>query len=239
MNKPKMIAHRGYSQYERENTLVAFTAAGAINEFYGIETDVHVTLDGKYITIHDETTNRVTDNTINLNVEQNTFDIISKVRLTDLDGTHNRNDLVIPEMIDYFKICKKYNKVAVCELKQVFNKEQIQEIIDIVKSIDMLDNTIFISFILEDLILVREISNDIKAQWLLCKFEEQHLDLLKKYNLDLDVHFNSIDQSHIKLCHDNGIKVNIWTVNDQEIANKYASWGVDFITSNWVKEVKL
>ena len=44
MSKVKMIAHRGYSQFEKENTLVAFSAAGAISEFYGIETDVHRTL---------------------------------------------------------------------------------------------------------------------------------------------------------------------------------------------------
>ena len=100
----------------------------------------------------------------------------------------------------------------------------------------MLDNTIFISFILEDLILIREISNDIKAQWLLCDFKDEHLDTLLKYNLDLDVHYPKIDEDRIKLCHKNNIKVNIWTVNDQNIANKYAAWGVDFITTNWIQE---
>ena len=237
MSKVKMIAHRGYSQFEKENTLVAFSAAGAISEFYGIETDVHVTLDGKYITVHDETTNRITNEKMNLNVEQNTYDIIKNVKLVDVDGAHSRNDLIIPEMIDYFKICKKYNKVAVCELKQLFTKEQLLEIVDIIKSLDMLENTIFISFILEDLIALRELNIDVKAQWLLCKFEEKHIETLLKYNLDVDVHYSTINEQQIKLCHDNGIKVNIWTVNDQQIANQYASWGVDFITSNWVKEV--
>ena len=236
MNKPLMIAHRGYSHFERENTLVAFTAAGTIDKFYGIETDVHITSDNHFITVHDDNLFRVSNEKIDLNVEKNPYNLIKEVKLPDLDGSTTRNDLIVPEMIDYFKICKKYNKVAVCELKQVFNKTQIQEIIEIVKSIDMLDNTIFISFILEDLILIREISNNIKAQWLLCDFKEEYIETLKKYNLDLDVHYPKIDKETIKLCHDNNIKVNIWTVNDQEIANKYASWGGDFITSNWVKE---
>ena len=236
MNKPLMIAHRGYSQFERENTLIAFTAAGTIEEFYGIETDVHITTDNHYITVHDDNLYRVSGQKVDLNVERNPYHIIKEVKLPDLDGSTTRNDLVVPEMIDYFKICKKYNKVAVCELKQLFTKEQIQEIIDIVDSIGMLDNTVFISFILEDLILIREISSTIKAQWLLCDFKEEYIETLLKYNLDLDVHYPKIDEEKIKLCHDNNIKVNIWTVNDQEIANKYASWGVDFITSNWVKE---
>ncbi len=237
MNKTLLIAHRGYSMFEKENTLVAFSAAGAIDSFYGIETDVHVTTDNHFITIHDDTVNRVTNNTVDLNVERNTFKTIRNIKLADIDGSLTRDDLIIPEMIEYFKVCKKYNKVAVCELKQVFTKEQIQEILDIVDSIGMLDNTIFISFILEDLILLREISKTQKAQWLLGEFKEEHLETLLKYNLDLDAHYNSINQEKIDLCHFHNIKVNIWTVNDQDIANKYAAMGVDFITTNWVKEI--
>lgn len=236
MNKPKMIAHRGYSQFEKENTLVAFSAAGAISEFYGIETDVHVTNDGHYITIHDETPSRITNGLVDFNVEKNSFDIVRQVLLPDIDNYTLRNDLRIPEMVEYFRVCKKYNKVAVCELKQVFTKEQMKEILDIVDSLDMLKQTVFISFILEDLMVLRELSSTQSAQWLLCEFKEEHIETLKKYHLDVDAHYNSITKERIDLCHENGIKVNIWTVNDQNIANQYAAWGVDFITSNWVKE---
>lgn len=236
MNKPKMIAHRGYSQFERENTLIAFTAAGAIDEFYGIETDVHVTTDNHYVTIHDETTTRVTNGRVDLDVEKNSFEIVRKVRLADIDGYQGRTDLRIPEMIEYFKVCKKYNKVAVCELKQPFSVEQMKEILSIVDSIDMLKNTVFISFHLDALKNLREISKTQSAQWLLCEFKEEHIATLKEYNLDVDANYPSITEERIKLCHDNGIKVNVWTVNDQEIANKYASWGVDYITTNWVKK---
>ena len=37
-NKTKMIAHRGLSGLEKENTAVAFIAAGN-KSYYGIETD--------------------------------------------------------------------------------------------------------------------------------------------------------------------------------------------------------
>ena len=132
MEKTKFIAHRGYSGLEKENTLVAFTAAGVTKEFYGIETDVHVTNDNHFIIIHDETTSRVTNNRTNINVEENNFELVRNVLLTDTDNYNSRVDLRIPEMIEYFRICKKYNKVAVCELKQLFTKEQIKEILSIV-----------------------------------------------------------------------------------------------------------
>jgi hypothetical protein len=39
-------------------------------------------------------------------VEKSTFKEVSEVILCDVDG-NLRNDLRIPKMIDYFKICKK------------------------------------------------------------------------------------------------------------------------------------
>ena len=53
-----IIAHRGLSGIEKENTNAAFVAAGN-RSYYGIETDVHKTLDGRYVVFHDDTTGRV------------------------------------------------------------------------------------------------------------------------------------------------------------------------------------
>ena len=52
IRKVKMIAHRGLSGIERENTCPAFVAAGN-RSYYAIETDVHRTLDGQFVVIHD------------------------------------------------------------------------------------------------------------------------------------------------------------------------------------------
>ena len=57
--KPLMVAHRGVSGLEMENTCSAFVAAGN-RSYYGIETDVHVTRDGQFVIIHDDDTARVT-----------------------------------------------------------------------------------------------------------------------------------------------------------------------------------
>ena len=58
-NNVKIIAHRGLSGLECENTCAAFVAAGN-RSYYGIETDVHVTKDGKIIVFHDDNTERMT-----------------------------------------------------------------------------------------------------------------------------------------------------------------------------------
>ena len=48
-----MIAHRGLSGIETENTLPAFIAA-ANRSYFGIECDVHASKDGKIIVTHDD-----------------------------------------------------------------------------------------------------------------------------------------------------------------------------------------
>ena len=48
--KAKIIAHRGLSGLEKENTCPAFVAA-ANRSYFGIETDVHMTKDGKFVSL--------------------------------------------------------------------------------------------------------------------------------------------------------------------------------------------
>ena len=54
MTRPLVIAHRGASAYELENSLAAFRAA-APRGADGVELDVHATKDGTLIVHHDET----------------------------------------------------------------------------------------------------------------------------------------------------------------------------------------
>ena len=115
----KMIAHRGLSGIERENTYPAFLAA-ANRSYFGIETDVHVTPDGQFVVIHDETTDRVTLGKSSINVEKTPFDEFKDLILPDLDGSFTRRDIRIPLLQDYISICKKYGKICVLELKNRF-----------------------------------------------------------------------------------------------------------------------
>ena len=55
----KLVAHRGLSALEKENTCSAFVAAGNRESIFGIETDVHRTKDGQFVLFHDDNTQRV------------------------------------------------------------------------------------------------------------------------------------------------------------------------------------
>ena len=224
-----MVAHRGLSGIEKENTCAAFIAAGN-RSYFGMETDIHPTIDGRFVCIHDASTARVGIDDIN--VEKCTFDTVRSIVLCDKDGSKGRADLRIPSLEEYVRLCKKYEKVGVCEIKGVFTRENLEKVVEIIKAEEYLHGIVFIAFDLENLIIMRELLPEQPCQFLTGQFSDELIDTLKKYHLDLDIHWKALTAENIKACHDNGIKVNAWTVDDPEKAAELVSWGIDYITSN-------
>ena len=108
----KIIAHRGASGLEPENTMASFIAAGN-RSYFGIETDVHRTFDGEFVVIHDDTTERVAEE--KLEVERATLQELRKLLLKDKKGNVGRIDLRIPTLQEYISVCRHYEKKCVLE----------------------------------------------------------------------------------------------------------------------------
>ena len=228
----KMVAHRGASGLERENTVPAFLAAGN-RSYFGVETDIHRTADGKYVVIHDETTSRVTRGAANINVEESPYDAVKDLVLPDKDGTTMRQDIRIPLLAEYIHICKKYGKVCVLELKNAFNKEEIREIVAIIREYDYLDKVIFISFVLTNCLTLRELLPQQPVQWLTSNgLTSELMKTLVEQRLGLDSYYKVLTQEVIDALHAEGLEVNCWTVDDPEWAEKLVAMGVDYITTN-------
>ena len=230
--KPKMIAHRGVSGIERENTYPAFVAAGN-RSYFGVETDVHVTADGKFVIIHDETTERVSLGATNANVETSAYDEIKDIVLPDLDGSTLRADIRIPLLIDYIRICKKYGKKAVLEFKNPFKEEHIAEVIEIIKKENYLKEMIFISFSFENCRILRSLLPESDIQWLLAEeITDKIISVLDEYRLNLDTAFQAVTPKVVEKVHALGLTVNCWTCNTKAVADKMIEYGVDYITTN-------
>ena len=225
----QLVAHRGCSGLEQENTHAAFVAAGN-RSYFGIECDVHRTVDGKYVIIHDDTTARVAIDS--LVVEESTYDTLRNLLLKEKNGEKGRTDIRIPSLQEYISICKHYDKIAVLELKNHFEKEDVWEICSIIEEMGYMENVIFISFDYENMVTLREKYPIQPAQFLDYKGEADLVERLKAHNLDLDISHKVLTKELIDACHAEGIKVNCWTVDDVEIANRLIDWGVDFITTN-------
>lgn len=227
----RMIAHRGLSGLEKENTCAAFVAAGNHEKYFGIETDVHKTKDGKYVIFHDDNTARV--GLDSLIIEESTFDTLRRLQLTDIDGKRGRIDLLIPTVEEYISICKKYGKTCVFELKNEFEEKDIYRLAEIFEKADYMDHVIFISFQLINLIYLRRRYPDINAQFLIeHEWKDEYFDELKKNNLGLDIDHQLLTREIVDRVHSMGKEVNVWTVNTLEDGQRMVELGVDYITSN-------
>ena len=191
---------------------------------------MHRTLDGYYVVIHDDNTARVAVD--KLVVEESTYETLRSLRLTDKNGEKGRSDLRIPSLEEYISICKKYEKIAVLELKNHFDPEQVEEIVKTIESLDHLEGTVFISFDYNNMVNLKRLRPNATAQFLVSSFGEDLIDKLLAYNLDLDIYYKALTAENVALCHENGIKVNCWTVDDPEKAEALIGYGVDYITTN-------
>ena len=227
----QMIAHRGLSGLEAENTCAAFVAAGNRDKYFGIETDIHRTLDGKFVIFHDDNTKRMAiDSMI---VEETTFETLRSLRLVEpRNNNANRGDLIMPTLEEYIAICARYEKYAVLELKNEVTASDVYKIMATIDKMGYLDRTIVISFCLKNLIRLRKRYPDVQAQFLLSEWDDKHMASLIKYNVDLDIKHTAVTAELCKKIHDAGKVINCWTVDTVEDGQRVIDCGIDFITTN-------
>jgi len=223
------IAHRGLSGLEKENTNAAFVAAGN-RSYYGIETDVRKTGDGCFVLNHDAHFKRVAGE--NLAVSESSMMLIQSVVLTDVDGTKNRQDLRPATLENYIDICKKYEKTSVLELKDGLSPEDIAQIVEIIRNREYLTHTVFISFEYENLTALRALLPQQPAQYLVFEITDEVIERAAADRLDLDVRYQKLTKAQVDAVHAAGLRLNCWTVNTKEDAERLRDWGVDFITTN-------
>ena len=226
-----MVAHRGVSGIEPENTISSFIAA-ANRSYFGIETDVHKTKDGKFIATHDDNAKRVSG--VDIVIEETDFDTLRSLKLFDTDGVSHRCDLYMPTLKEYIAVCKRYEKIAVLELKNSFEEAEIKAIIDEISELDYLSGTIFISFDINNLHYVRKYSPEQTVQYLVMSQAgiDAFFENIAKYGYDIDAYYKLVTRELVEKCHSVGAKINVWTVDDVECAEKLIDLGVDYITTD-------
>lgn len=236
----KVIAHRGLSGLETENSIPAFVAAGN-RSYFGVETDVHVTADGRFVIIHDDVTGRVARQ--QAEVETSSYERLREIRLRDLcpaadrvgwdwQELENRQDLVIPNLKEYISICKKYGKTCVLELKNPFAPEDMDRLLEEIRALGYLEHMVFISFCLDNMVYLRKCLPKQELYYLSGEYTEAVHQALVEHRLHLDVHYPALTREIVEALHREGIRINCWTCDDREAAERLVSWGVDYITSN-------
>ena len=225
----RVVAHRGLSGIERENTAAAFVAAGN-RSYWGVETDMHRTADGKFIIVHNMDMVEVSGEKVP--VEEVNLATAQAVRLFDKWGGKSRADLRTPSLEEYINICKTYGKHCVLELKSSFTDEETAAYLQIIRDLDYLDHVTFIAFDYENLVKIRKIVPDQPVQFLFTQITEEIIERVTRDKMDIDAYFYILSKELIDRLHAAGVKINCWTVDNKEDAERLAAWGVDYITTN-------
>lgn len=222
--RTKFIAHRGLGGIELENTLCAFVAAGNRPSYYGVECDIHVTTDGRFVVFHDDTSGRLCATDVRM--ETSDFETIRALKFKGGDAH------VVPTLEEYLSVMARYNKTAVVEIKNRMKESDIRKVVEICKANYSLDMITFISFDFDNLVDVRKLLPTQSVQFLTAEFPDGIIDRLAAHGFDIDMGHWLATEERVKALHDNGVAVNCWTCDDPADAARLISYGVDFITTN-------
>ena len=168
-----------------------------------------------------------------INVERTTYSKSENIILPDLDGTIIRKDIKIPLLSEYISICKKYEKTAVLEIKNLFSESDLKKLVLNIKTLGYIENVIFISFVLENCINLRKLLPQSQIQLLTKKeLTPDTIRILCENKLDIDINYKKLTKETVDFLHSRGIKVNCWTCDNKADAERLVGYGVDFITTN-------
>ncbi|MEF3692595.1 MAG: glycerophosphodiester phosphodiesterase family protein [Acholeplasmataceae bacterium] len=221
-HKTKMIAHRGLAGLRVENTLPSFTLAAKASH-YGIEFDVHRTRDGAFIIHHDDDFKRIYDS--ELVIAENDCPTLLAASLSL--GEENK----MIHLSDILELCHKHNKKIILEIKALFSKHDIKDML--AQCQPYMEEMVIISFMYENLVLTRELG--FKGPMQLLYFNEINQELIDKLiaiKADANIHHRLATKEAIALFHRHNIEVNAWTVNTLEIASRLIIDQIDYITTD-------
>ena len=224
----QVIAHRGFWKTEgsAQNSIAALEKA-AEEKLYGSEFDVQVTLDGKLIVNHDAKFQGFV-------IAETPYKQLKKIRLN--------NGEKLPNLKKYLKKGKKLDIQLILEIKSHKSKEvedkMAADIVKMVKKMGLEKQVEYIAFSLNVCEQLAKLTPESEIAYL--NGDVAPAELKKKGINGIDYHYNVIEKhpEWVKEAHDLGMKVNVWTVNNEDMMKKLIDRKVDYITTDQPLEAK-
>lgn len=221
-----MVANRGLSGIETENTIFAFLAASN-RSYYGISCDLSVSKDNKIIVTYDDTLLRL--GLLNLYIPSFTYEELRKFSLVDRKTANLDTNLFIPKLTDYLSICKAYRKIAFLNIQNPMKSDQLDATVQEVEDYYDLNKTIFLSDNRKTLVhLNKKVENN---NIFLCvdKTTDDVFDFCKNHGFNVHVNYHHVTKDFVKNMHLIGLKVSTGVVNEKDVAEKLIKYDVDFV----------
>lgn len=225
----QVIAHRGFWKTEgsAQNSIMALEKA-AEAQLYGSEFDVLMTADGKVVVNHDSSIEGM---------------VIAETPYKKLKNIRIKNGEKLPTLKNYLKKGKKLDIQLILEAKPLPTKEMedeaIAKMVKMVKKIGLEKQVEYISFSLNMCEQLAKLTPESEIAYLEGNIAPS--ELKKKGINGIDYHLNVILNKHpewVEEAHRLGMKVNVWTVNNESDMKKLIDMKVDYITTDQPLELK-
>ena len=218
------IGHRGAAGYEPENTLLSFRKAIDLKVDM-IEFDVQLCKSGEAVVIHDYSLERTTNG--------NGF--VADKTLVELQKLDVGKGQAIPTLQESLEVIGSKASVNI-EFKCRSIAAELCRILNYFteKGILQLKNIIVSSFILDELLIIRELLPSLKIGLLFEELPEEFdavASQLQAFSINLN--FDFLTQDIVDRIHAKGYKVYTYTVNKQADKERMKSWGVDGIFTDF------
>lgn len=224
MNSILKIGHRGAKGYKPENTLMAFEKAIDL-KVDGIELDVHLSLDGKLMVIHDETIDRTT----------NGKGLVNQFSLKELKSFSIEKTLEIPTLMEVIELVNRRCFINI-ELKGSNTATPVMELIHLYISEKNCKYTDFLvsSFDWKMLEEIQVLDPKIRIGVLAEESVDEALSFAKKIKaFSIHPYYALLPKENVALMQQNGLEVYPWTINTVEDIQKIKLWNVNGIISDF------
>lgn len=226
------IAHRGFSGEYPENTMTAFENAVA-EKCDGIETDVQFTKDGEMVLCHDELLERTTNG--NGLLANYTFNELRKLNASANFRNKCKNEK-IPTLKELLDLAKESGIMLNLELKNsVIEYKGLEEkVIDMIHSYGLSDKVIISSFNHNSVKKCKEISPEIQCGILYVSVLHDAGFYAKSLGANAcHPNFYTLKPYIVEEIKKNGMKINTWTVNEEEYMKMMIDMGIEGIITNY------
>jgi glycerophosphoryl diester phosphodiesterase len=218
MNIPLVIAHRGDASDALENSLEAIHRALSYPVDM-IELDIRKSRDNVLYVMHDRLTGRTAEK--NINIEHATSDVIGRLKLTNGEPVPTLEDVMkivagsaglnfeikstgAGVLLAQYLVSSKYTGYV---LFSSFKEEEIRSALRIMPYLP--------TSVIYDVFTAHDVPN--------YRARGYRIISLRK---------NTVSEKLIEACHEHGIDVYVWTVDQEDEMQKFISWGIDGIYSN-------
>ncbi len=217
MNRLLKIGHRGARAYEPENTLRSFQKAIELG-VDAVELDVRKTKDNEIVVIHNVDVNKTTDGSGS----------VSELTLEEIKRFVTEKGEKIPTLEEVLDSVGKRVKILV-ELKETGIEEKV---LGLIRGKGLIENVVIISFHEDALRKVRELDGEVATGLIYVRHKNPiraALELKAEYLLSL---YRFTHSANVKKAHEKGLKVIVWTINNEEEVAEYRKKGVDGIATD-------